>query len=416
MRKKVIILNILFFIITTYSFCVYGAENDLNLYSEAAIVMDTQTKQILYKKNIDKKMYPASTTKILTAIIAIEKCNLNEVITASNSAISLVPSGYSSANISAGEEMSVKDLLTVFLVHSANEAGYILAEHCSGSTQNFANLMNEKAKEIGCQNSNFTNPSGIHDENHYTTAYDLCLIANYCMKNETFRNIVSMPKCTINGTNKSSTRVYSNTNSLLNSSSQFYIENCIGIKTGYTKEAGNCLVSSFKQDGIEVICVVLGAANIGSSDSSRFIDSKTLYNYTYSTFSKKNIVNKNEIIQTIEVPNGTKETKNLNLIVENDITALINLNEEIPKPQITLNDNIVAPITQNEKLGIVTYNINGIEYSQDLVAETTVEKDLLFIKLFVIALSVLIFLILLLNIKSKTKKNKKRKLKYKSDY
>ena len=338
------------------------------------------------------------------------------MITASNSAISLVPSGYSSANISAGEEMSVKDLLTVFLVHSANEAGYILAEHCSGSTQNFANLMNEKAKEIGCQNSNFTNPSGIHDENHYTTAYDLCLIANYCMKNETFRNIVSMPKCTINGTNKSSTRVYSNTNSLLNSSSQFYIENCIGIKTGYTKEAGNCLVSSFKQDGIEVICVVLGAANIGSSDSSRFIDSKTLYNYTYSTFSKKNIVNKNEIIQTIEVPNGTKETKNLNLIVENDITALINLNEEIPKPQITLNDNIVAPITQNEKLGIVTYNINGIEYSQDLVAETTVEKDLLFIKLFVIALSVLIFLILLLNIKSKTKKNKKRKLKYKSDY
>ena len=416
MRKKVIILNILFFIITTYSFCVYGAETDLNLYSEAAIVMDAQTKQILYKKNIDNKMYPASTTKILTAIIAIEKCDLNEVITASNSAISLVPSGYSSAYITDGEKMTVKDLLTVFLVHSANEAGYVLAEHCSGSTQNFAKLMNEKAKEIGCQNSNFTNPSGIHDENHYTTAYDLCLIANYCMKNETFRSIVSMPKCTINGTNKSSTRVYSNTNSLLNSASQFYVENCIGIKTGYTKEAGNCLVSSFKQDGIEVICVVLGAANIGSSDSSRFIDSKTLYSYTYSTFSKKNIVNKNDIIQTIEVPNGTKETRNLNLIVKEDINALVNLNDNLPKPTISLKDTISAPIMQNEKLGSVTYNINGIEYSQDLIAETTVEKDLFFIKLFVISLSVLIVLILLLTIKSKTKKNKKRKLKYKSDY
>ena len=414
MRKKVIILNILFFIITTYSFCVYGAETDLNLYSEAAIVMDTETNQILYKKNIDNKMYPASTTKILTAIIAIEKCDLNEVITASSSAISHVPSGYSSAYISAGEEMPVKDLLTVFLVHSANEAGYILAEHCSGSVENFANLMNEKAKENGCQHSNFTNPSGIHDENHYTTAYDLCLIANYCMKNETFRSIVSMPKCTINGTNKSSTRVYSNTNSLLNSSSQFYVKNCIGIKTGYTKEAGNCLVSGFNQDGIEVVCVVLGAANIGNSDSSRFIDSKTLYNYTYKTFSKKNIVNKNDIIQTIEVTNGTKETKNLNLIVENDINALININEEISKPTVKLNENILAPIAQNEKLGTVTYNINGIEYTQDLVAETTVKQDLFFIKLSIIALCVLIILLLILIIKSKTKKNKKRK--YKSNY
>ena len=411
-NKKILIFNLIIFIILNFSFCVYGAEANLNLYSEAAIIMDTQTEQILYQKNIDKKMYPASTTKILTAIIAIEKCNLNDVITATNSAISQVPSGYSSAYITDGEQMTVRDLLTVFLVHSANEAGYILAEHCSGSIDAFANLMNQKAKEIGCKNSNFLNPSGIHNDNHYTTAFDLCLIAKYCMKNDTFRNIVAMPKCTIEPTNKSLKRVYSNTNLLLNSSSKYYTDNCIGIKTGYTQEAGNCLVSCFSKDNIEVICVVLGAGNIGNSDASRFIDSKNLCNYTYNNFARKNIVNKNDVIQSIEIPKATKETKNLNLVLENDINALVNINDEIPTPTISLNDNISAPIKANEKLGTVTYTINDVEYKQNILAQTEVKQDFTSLKISIIVVFALILLLTIIKIK----KNKKKKLKYKSNY
>lgn len=414
-NKKILIFNLIVFIVLNFSFCVYGANTNINLYSEAAIIMDTETEQILYQKNIDKKMYPASTTKILTAIIAIEKCNLEDIVTATNSAISQVPSGYSSAYISDGEEMTVKDLLTVFLVHSANEAGYILAEHCSGSVEAFSNLMNEKAQEIGCKNSHFLNPSGIHNDNHYTTAYDLCLIANYCMKNNTFRNIVSMPKCTIDPTNKSLKRVYTNTNSLLNSNSQYYVENCIGIKTGYTKEAGNCLVSCFNKNNIEIICVVLGAGNIGNSDASRFIDSKNLFNYTYSNFDKKKIVNKNDVIQNIEISNATKETKNLNLIIENDITALVNLNDDIPNPTISLNDNISAPIEANTQLGTVTYHINGIEYKQNILAETTVKKDFTFLKISLIFVVFVVIFVLTIFINIKRKK-KKRKLKYSSNY
>lgn len=414
-NKKILIFNLIIFIILNFSICVYGTNTNVNLYSEAAIIMDTETEQILYQKNIDKKMYPASTTKILTAIIAIEKCNLEDIVTATNSAISQVPSGYSSAYISDGEEMTVKDLLTVFLVHSANEAGYILAEHCSGSVEAFSNLMNEKAQEIGCKNSHFLNPSGIHNDNHYTTAYDLCLIANYCMKNNTFRNIVSMPKCTIDPTNKSLKRVYTNTNSLLNSNSQYYVENCIGIKTGYTKEAGNCLVSCFNKNNIEIICVVLGAGNIGNSDASRFIDSKNLFNYTYSNFDKKKIVNKNDVIQNIEIPNATKETKNLNLIIENDITALVNLNDDIPNPTISLNDNISAPIEANTQLGTVTYHINGIEYKQNILAETTVKKDFTFLKISLIFVVFVVIFVLIIFINIKRKK-KKRKLKYSSNY
>lgn len=411
-NKKILIFNLIIFIILNFSFCVYGAEANLNLYSEAAIIMDTQTEQILYQKNITKKMYPASTTKILTAIIAIEKCNLNDVITATNSAISQVPSGYSSAYITDGEQMTIKDLLTVFLVHSANEAGYILAEHCSGSIDAFADLMNQKAKEIGCKNSNFLNPSGIHNDNHYTTAFDLCLIAKYCMKNDTFRNIVAMPKCTIEPTNKSLKRVYSNTNLLLNSSSKYYTENCIGIKTGYTQEAGNCLVSCFSKDNIEVICVVLGAGNIGNSDASRFIDSKNLCNYTYNNFARKNIVYKNDVIQSIEIPKATKETKNLNLVLENDINALVNINDEIPPPTISLNDNISAPIKANEKLGTVTYTINDVEYKQNILAQTEVKQDFTSLKISIIVVFALILLFTIIKIK----KNKKKKLKYKSNY
>lgn len=413
-NKKILIFNLIVLIILNFSFCVYGAEANLNLYSEAAIIMDSQTEQILYKKNIEKKMYPASTTKILTAIIAIEKCNLNDVITATNSAISQVPSGYSSAYITEDEQMTVKDLLTVFLVHSANEAGYILAEHCSGSTDSFADLMNQKAKDIGCKNSNFMNPSGIHNNNHYTTAYDLCLIAKYCMKNDTFRNIVAMPKCTIEPTNKSLKRVYSNTNLLLNSSSKYYTENCIGIKTGYTQEAGNCLVSCFSKDNIEIICVVLGAGNIGNSDASRFIDSKNLCNYTYSNFSRKNIVNKNDVIQSIEITNATKETKNLNLIIDNDINALININDEIPVPTISLYDNISAPIEANAKLGTVTYNINGMEYKQNILAQTEVRQDLSLLKVSIIVVVVIALILIFISIKIKN--NKRKKLKYKQKY
>ena len=412
-NKKILVFNLIIFIILNFSFCIYGAKADLNLYSEAAIIMDTQSEQILYQKNIEKKMYPASTTKILTAIIAIEKCNLNDVITATSSAISQVPSGYSSAYITEGEQMTVKDLLTVFLVHSANEAGYILAEHCSGSVPAFADLMNEKAKEIGCKNSNFLNPSGIHSNNHYTTAYDLCLIAKYCMKNDTFRNIVAMPKCTIEPTNKSLKRVYSNTNLLLNSSSKYYTENCIGIKTGYTKEAGNCLVSCFSKDNIEVICVVLGAGNIGNSDASRFIDSKNLCNYTYNNFARKNIINKNDVIQSIEIPKATKETKNLNLILEDDITALVDLNDAIPTPTITLYDDISAPIEANAELGTVTYNINGVEYKQNILAQTEVKQDLTLLKISII---VVVIALLLIFISIKIKKKKKKTSKYKSNY
>ena len=206
---------------------------NLKIYSDSAILLENSTGKILYEKNSEQKMYPASTTKIMTAILAIENGNLNDEVTVSKTALAEMKPEYSSAYLSEGEIMSVENLLKVLLVHSANDASNVLAEYVSGSIPQFVNLMNEKAKQLGCKNTNFITTNGIHDDNHYTTSKDLAIIARYCMKNSTFRNIVSSRTCTIPATNKSKERVYKSTNDLLNPTSGYYYQGCVGIKTGF---------------------------------------------------------------------------------------------------------------------------------------------------------------------------------------
>ena len=408
--KRVLLLVILmFFLLPCFIANSTLATSDLPLDSNSAILVDMDTGYILYEKNSKEKKFPASTTKILSSIIIIENCSLTDKVTATYSTISQIPEGYSTAYIVPGEELSVKDLLTLFLVHSANEAGYILAEYYAQSIDNFSNAMNQKAKEIGCKNSNFLNPSGLHDDNHYTTAYDLSLIAAYCMKNNTFKEIVSMQNCTIPSTNKSSTRKYSNTNSLINPNSKFYLKECIGIKTGTTTQAKNCLISACSKNNLNLICVVLGS----SSNESRYRDSRTLLDYGYKNYAIQNIANKNDILKTIEVSNGTKETRNVNLILENEIKGLVNVNEEIPEPIVVLNEKISAPISQNQILGTISYTVNDITYTQNLLASHDVEQDkswlILFIILFIILLIIIITFILEF---SKRKRRKKYDIKF----
>lgn len=391
---KIPILLLVFVFVIQIKFS-YGYKNELNIYSDSAILMDFKTGTILYSKNSTEKMYPASTTKILTAIIALEECNLDDIVTVSKSAISVIPPGYSSANLLEGEQISVKDLVTVFLVHSANDAGYVLAEHISGSIDEFANLMNKKATEIGCKDTHFTNPSGIHDENHYTTSYDLSLIARYCMLNKNFRNIVSQKSCTINRTNKSDVRTYKNTNDLINPSSKYYLEECVGIKTGYTSQAKNCLISACSKDNLALICVILGSNQMSNGESSRYQDSINLFKYGYSNYSVKTFANKDDIIKNIEVKNGTKETRNLDLILEDSISGLLKNGENIPDASITLNDNISAPIAKGTVLGTISYNIDNMQYTKNLIASHDVNKDDFTLLILELLLGIILFVILI---------------------
>ena len=337
-------------------------EIDFPVYSEGAVLIESSTGKILYGKNENKKLYPASTTKILTAIIAIEKYNLTDKITASNSAIMAIPSGYSNAAIQPGESLPLQDLLDLFLIHSANEIGYILAENISGNIDEFAKLMNQKASEIGCKNTHFTNPSGIHNTEHYSTAYDMALIAKYCMKNESFRNIVSKTSCTINATDKYQERYFKNTNDLLDKKSKYYYEYAIGIKTGFTSQAKNCLIAASKKDNMELITVALGAEATDDGRSGRYVDTINLFNYGFNNYKFQQLANANTIIKEISIENATKDTKNLSLILEDNITALAPANVDLSKLNYSLDisENISAPISKGDVLGKITYTIDGI--------------------------------------------------------
>jgi len=193
--------------------------------SPSAILMDSTTGKILYDKDSHQRMYPASITKVMTAIVVLEHCSLDDVVTVSGDAAKSTPSGYVTADLKEGEELTVDQLLHILLIASANDAAVVLAEHVSGTVQDFANLMNEKAKEIGCEGTNFVDPNGVQDENHYTTAYDLALIGRYAMMNSTFAGIVSETSYTLPPTNKNSeSRMFTTTNSLLTMSSVYYYQ------------------------------------------------------------------------------------------------------------------------------------------------------------------------------------------------
>ena len=262
------LISIFLFIFINTSF----ANNDnLDIYSPSFILIDSDSGKILYEKNAYKKMYPASTTKIMTAILTLENCKLDELVTVSDNAVSLesVPETYTRADIQAGEILTVENLLNVLLIPSANDAAIALAEHVSGSVSEFSNLMNKKAKELGCKNTNFVNPNGVHNENQYTTAYDLSLIGKYAMNNETFRKIVCKTSYTLPATNiySSTDRKFENTNELLSSDNYSY-EYTTGIKTGYTDSAKNCIVASAKKDNYNFIVVILGEIGVSSEGSN----------------------------------------------------------------------------------------------------------------------------------------------------
>ena len=414
----------------SYTLAVTLAEktNELekNLSSEAVLLMEASTGKVVYEKNGYEKKYPASTTKIMTAILAIEHCNLNETATASEFAINSVPSGYSTANIQIGETLSVKDLLYALMLQSANESAVILAEHVSGSQEAFANLMNEKAKELGCKNTHFINPNGIHNENHYTTAYDLALITQYAMKNQTFRDIVKTTSFTLPATTSypSESRTYANTNNLIiydarNRPDNYYYKYATGIKTGYTSAAKNCLVASAEKNGIEYISVVLGASITYESTGSvshRYVDTISLFDYAFDNFSFRKLKSANNLIKTIKIENGKKDENSLDLLIASDVNSLVSLDNKSTQidPDITLKEGLSAPITKGDIVGTISYKVEGINYTTDLIAGNDVEEY----KPSKIGLYVLIFLILIITILTAVRyyNLKKRSLKSRNKY
>ena len=379
--KKFFILS---FLIITVLFTnlniVYAADNDADapeISSGTAVLIDNKTNRVLYDKNANERMFPASTTKIMTAILVLENCDLDETVTASYDALMSIPEGYVTAEIQGEEQFTVEQLLEMLLVHSANDAANVLAEYVGGSIESFISMMNTKLNELGLTNTHFTNPYGLQEDNHYTTAYDLAEIMQYCIQNDDFRRIAGSVSCSIPATNKSGVRSYTSTNQLILPDSPNYYSYVTVGKTGFTTEAGRCLVSCAYRNDIELTCVILGGTLSPDGISSRFTDSITLYEYGFNHFSLKNIANPGDIITAIEVPNATPSTKSLDLAFVDSIYALVN-NSDLDTnhiPEIYLNSDISAPIAEGDVLGKAIYTIDGISYEADIVATHTVENS-----------------------------------------
>jgi len=261
------------------------SSSEILLYSQACVVMDIETGTIIYYKNMDDVHYPASTTKILTTLLALENGNLSDTITFSENAINSITSDSTHIGLSAGEQLTLEQTLYAVMLESANEAANGAAEYVSGSVTAFAEKMNAYAADIGCKNTHFTNANGLHDDNHYTTAYDLALIASKAAKNPIFLTITGTSEYVIPGTNLRSGQEIklSHHHKMLNGTIPY--EGVYSGKTGYTKAAGITLVTYANRDYKNLVCVIL------SSPGSKYAyqDTQTALDYSFNIYDSLNI-------------------------------------------------------------------------------------------------------------------------------
>lgn len=404
------------------------------VFADSAILLDVGSGKMLYEKNSKAKMYPASTTKLLAAIIVVEKCpDLTQLVNISYHAVHSVPYSYSIANLQPGEQISLKDLLNALLIQSANEAAYSLAEYVSNNGNNFptdssssskatfdksietfANMMNSKAKELGCENSHFVNPNGVHNENHYTTAYDLMLIGQYAYANPILTSICKSVQFSLPSTNiyTGEPRTFKTTNSLMRRDKPGYYEYANGLKTGFTDPAQSCIISSAKKDDRDLIAVVLHSDEKNEQNESRDSDCKRLFEFGFNTYCNKVIVNENDKINELKIWNGTKDTKMLNGLCSKEIKTLVVANQALNVvPEITVTKD-VAPILKGEVIGSVSYTLNGETFTSDILAEHDV-IPINFGLYLLIGVSVLFLLVLLIIINHSRKRKKRRHSKKK---
>lgn len=367
----IFLLVITFFINDKTAF----AQNSPQIVAPYAVLMDYETGQILYEKNKDQVIYPASTTKAWTAYVVIKHVeDLSQRILIQN----LEPIEGTSMFLQNGESFTVKELLEGLMITSANDAAVVLARFVSGSTESFANLMNEEAKKIGANYTHFNNPHGLPDPNHYTTAYDMALMARQAMSNETFRNIVKMESVTFPKTDYTFTeRQFTNSNKLISSTAKVNYNGQMvnmkydivdGIKTGYTNAAGRCLLSSAVKNDMRLISAVYK-----SNGDEVFLDSRKLLDYGFDNFESKLIVNKDEFSETKDIFLSRQKTLTYQPKYSYKVVVPKNLGDSNYSTKTNL-EKIKLPIKKGQVVGSLDiYNEDKLEHSIELVATDKVE-------------------------------------------
>lgn len=331
-------LSFILFFILTLTFIPKQEASALSVSARYACVIDAMSGNILFEKNAHEKHSMASTTKIMTALVALENKPLTDIVTASKKA---VYTEGSSIYLKQGEKITLEDLLYGLMLSSGNDAAVAIAEHVGGDTETFAQMMTKKAQDLGLKNTSFKNPNGLDAEGHYTTAYDLAIITKAALENEKFKEIVSTKTKNISNGNESYMRTLTNHNKLLN-----MYEGCIGVKTGYTKKTGRCLVSAAERNGFCVIAVTLSAPDDWN-------DHKRMLDFAFNSYSKKPLILKDMVLKSIPIENGSSKMLELTatdsyyvtLTKEDDLNN-IKLNFKTPQ-------KLTAPIKKGTILGSI---------------------------------------------------------------
>ncbi|NLK97946.1 D-alanyl-D-alanine carboxypeptidase family protein [Defluviitalea saccharophila] len=367
MYKKILSFTLSIILFFSFSIPVYGAKsNEPKVEAQAAILIEADTGRILWEKNAHEPKAMASTTKIMTCILALESGMLDDVVTVSKRA---ARAPEVKLRLKAGEKQRLEDLLYALMMKSSNDAAVAIAEHISGSVEAFCEKMTQKARELGAKNTVFKTPNGLDANGHQSTAYDLALITRYAMKNPKFVEIINTKQITIPQEGNYRSYYLSNTNRFLNE-----YPGANGVKTGYTGKAGYCFVGAAKQNGMQLISVVLASGWGARGKEQKWVDTKRLMNYGFKYYKKVCLLEKNKLLKTIPVERA-KETS-VSLYSGKDIFTTLN-EEERSKVQIKIDapQSVEAPITKGQKLGTVQVSIgNELIGTVPLVADRNIER------------------------------------------
>ncbi len=362
--------------------------------AKAALLIDPDTEEILYARNIHERLYPASLTKIMTASLVLEavdsgKLTMDTVLTASETALAGLPADGSNAGIKVGEELTVRDLLQCVMTVSANEACNVLAEAVSGSVADFVEAMNAKAQALGCENTHFANTNGLQDIQHYTSAWDMYLIVKNARTHPDFMPLSNNRHVEIPATNLSAARNYYTTNHLISTwrSAKYLYSGAEGIKTGSTSDAGLCLISSATRSGRSLISVVLGAQRVTLEDNSvqmqNFSETIRLFDYGFDGFTRQIILSDDELIDEVPVT-LSQEVNAVKVHPAQEIERLIPKNldpeKDIKREWTFIADSVEAPIQRGQVLGQITLSCDGTVYGTvDLLADDNVTASRLLV-------------------------------------
>ncbi len=403
--KKLVAVTLV--ISTFVSTVAFANPSEPTVNAQSAILMEPETGTIIYEKNSEDKMYPASMTKMLTALVLLDYFDYDALITVGDE-INGITLDSSKAGHKRGETLSVENLIRGLIIPSGNDSANVVAAAVAKKIENnndlpyeecekiFTELMNKKAEELGCKNSHFSNAHGYHDDNHYTTAYDMALITKEALKNETIKKIAGEKSFSGDGsgnTLEENTNLVTQTynwrsHNLLIADGEYNYEYATGLKTGFTDQAGDCVAATAEKDGTQLIAIIMN-----SEDPNRWLDARNLFEYGFNNFSINTLQKNGDVVETVGLTNNNKLNGNtLDVIVKEDIANyMLNSDVENVEKVIKYNDDLVAenkddssetavtlkaPISKDSEIGTIKYELNGKTIKEaKLYASTDVEKS-----------------------------------------